>query len=306
MKTFLSVLFTLFLSLSLSAQYEYSHEENYTIAQDGLLTLDTEDANVTIIGTSRSDAYVKIYKKVTGKQKTNQKFDIEYIAEGGNLTIREKRNKKGGSYTMGWNTKTTYEVELGLPKGVSMNINGEDDNYMITSINGDITIKSEDGDIVMSDCTPDDLSIRLEDGDVKLTEVQSNFVMHMEDGDLVTENCKFGDLKIGMEDGDVILRDVSLGNTEIDAEDGDISITTECNKNTNVNIETEDGNVTIKTKGEGATIKVSYEDGDVRYDNSDYDLINKTKRSKELKTSKSGDATFNISVEDGNVRLSNK
>ena len=145
MKLIFTTSIILLFSFYMQAQYEYSYEETHTIAQDGLLTLDTEDAQVSITGTSRSDAYVRIYKKVTGKQKTNQEFDIDYLEEGGNLTIKEKRRKN--TYKMGWNTKTIYEVELGLPTGVSIDIKGEDDDYIISNINGKIKIHSDDGDI---------------------------------------------------------------------------------------------------------------------------------------------------------------
>jgi len=304
MKLFLSTLVVLSISLSLHAQYEYNHEETHAIAPDGILTLDTEDADVVITGTTRSDAYVKIHKKVTGKEKRSHKFDIEYIEQGGNLTIKEKKNKTGNSYTMGWNSKTVYTVELGLPSGVSMDIRGEDDNYTITNINGSIKIKSEDGDISLSDSSPKMLDVKLEDGDVELLTVRTDFDIKLEDGNISAENCEFGNLNLRLEDGDVMLNEVSLGSTKIVTEDGNIAIAVNCDSKTQVNINSEDGDIKIKTSGEGATVDVSYEDGDVDYNDDDYEVLNKTKRSKKLKTKKSGQATFKISVEDGDVRLS--
>ncbi|MDA8693476.1 DUF4097 domain-containing protein [Saprospiraceae bacterium] len=303
MKLILSTSIILLFSFSLQAQYEYSYEETHAIAQDGLLTLDTEDAQVSITGTSRSDAYVKIYKKVTGKQKTNQEFDIEYIEEDGNLTIKEKRRKS--SYTTGWNTKTIYEVELGLPAGVSIDIKGEDDNYTITNINGKMKIHSEDGDIEISDCNPIRLDIHLEDGDIQLTNVNTETDIQLEDGNIKADNCAFGNTALNLVDGDIKLNDVSLGTAKIITEDGNVSISVKCDSKTQVKINTEDGDIKLKTSGEGSTIGVSYQDGDVDYNSGDYDLIHKTKRSKELKTKKSGEASFVISVEDGDVRLSN-
>ena len=304
MKFLLPTTFIILLSYSTQAQYEYSHEDTYKIAQDGLLTLNTEDAEVTISGTSRTDAYVKIYKKVTGKQNTNRKFDIEYIEEDGNLTIKEKRNESGKSYSVSWNTKTVYNVELGLPDGVSLDLKGEDDSYTITNINGSIKIKSEDGDISISDSNPESLNIKLEDGDVALNNIETDFDIVLEDGSIVSENCNFGNLKIDLEDGDIQLKNVSLASTDITTEDGDIFIDVNCDSKTQVNINTEDGDIKLKTSGEGASISVSYEDSDVDYESDNYLLIDKTKRSKKLKTKDHGEASFNISVEDGDVRLS--
>lgn len=277
--------FTLLLfTLTASTQSTFSLDQVYDVSPNGTLKLTTEDANVTIKGTSRKDAHVKIYRKIKSKSEIVGSWEIVVNNSGGDLSLTEKdqqynKGKKWLNYE-----QLQYTVEIEIPYGMELKIIGEDDDYVIDQINGDIDLTMEDGNANISGCDSKYWNITMEDGDVDIDKMN-------------------GEARLRMEDGDIIIKDGDFSSFSAILQDGDIDVESNLNANAEIEIQAEDGDITFTYNDGGGEFDVNFEDGDVSIKSDGYDVVSKKDNRKKIKTSSNGSAEVRISVEDGDVIL---
>lgn len=264
---------------------EFHLDQNYNIDATGTLHLRSEDADVRITGSSRTDAHVKIDRNETVRGVSSRRADFKVDVEnrGGDLYITE-RETRGVHFQMGY-SRTEYRIEIELPESASLRIVGEDDDYVIRNINGKISMESEDGDIELIECNGSDFEFRIEDGDLKM------------DGGK-------GTLYVETEDGDVDIRNGDFEKVEMDIEDGNIFIETTLANNGSYDLNTEDSRVEFIVINGGGDFYVLKDDGSVRA-TADFETIRETDHRSELRLA-GGNANVEIRTNDGRVRLSKK
>lgn len=286
MKTqLLSIAFlSFFLSLNLWAQdSEFHLDEIYEIAANGVVHLNSEDADVRISGSDRTDVRVKIdrVQEVTGFRTGDRRFSVEVEETGGDLYITER---KSGSVNIAFGmSRTRYDIDIQMPRGVSLKVEGEDDDYVISNIDGEISIEAEDGDIEIFQTNSKRIDLRLEDGDLRL-----------EGGT--------GELFLNIEDGDVDIRRGKFEAIDIDTEDGDISIETALTDGGEYQIVADDADIDFIVLSGGGEFYVSRDDGRVM--SSKAFQIEDEREHRVLLNLPGGEAAVEIRVEDGRVRLS--
>ena len=114
----------LFATNSASAQKEgeFHLDKNYNISSNGTLHLDSEDAEVRITGSSRSDVHVKIdrVQTVRGFSSGRTEFNVEVENRGGDLYITER--ERGGVRVQMGSIRTDYTIDIELPESVSIRV----------------------------------------------------------------------------------------------------------------------------------------------------------------------------------------
>ncbi len=312
-------------AIQLNAQKIFELEESHDIQSDGTLYLETNDADVSIKATDRSDVSIDIYREVKGKVKSNQKFEIEIFSRDGDLYVREKReSNKSYVLSIGAFSSIDYTVKIEIPRGVSLDIQGDDDDYVIKDIVGNIKLNAEDGDLKLSNVKQHLIDLYIEDGDIEMEEISGELKLVMEDGETVIRDANLtkaryviedGDIEIHdstidlmdatNEDGSILLRECYTGDISISTEDGDVSLYTEFMDDASMDISANDGDIALMTKGKGYRANLYFEDGDVDL-GSGYHIIKSKKRYKEVETEKSGNVQITIKVDDGDISLSHK
>ncbi|MFY0593780.1 DUF4097 family beta strand repeat-containing protein [Roseivirga sp.] len=285
-KLLFTSLFVLILATSqVSAQddSEFNLDRVYKLAADGTVHMNTSDANIKITGSKRSDVHVDIQRTevVRGIRSRRSSFDIEVEEKSGDLYITE-RTSRGVSIQIG-SRRIDYEIEIEMPETGSLRIKGDDDDYVIRSVNGAISIETDDGDVELLDCNGDNFDIELEDGDLKM------------DGGR-------GTIYVKADDGDVDIRNGAFDRMELDAEDGSVSVETTLAKNGDYELVGDDASIDFTVLGGGGEFNVTKDDGRISA-SSDYDTIQKSERRSRLELP-GGDAKVDIRIEDGRVRLS--
>ncbi|OEK06312.1 DUF4097 family beta strand repeat-containing protein [Roseivirga misakiensis] len=287
----IKALFTSLLIISLgltqmSAQEnsEFNLDRYYKLAADGTVHLNTSDANIKITGSDRSDVHLDVQRKETvrGIRSRKSNFDMEVEERGGDLYINERTGRGGVTFQIG-SRRIDYEIEIEMPMTGSLRIKGDDDDYVIRSVNGDISIKTDDGDIDLLDCTGDDFDIEIEDGDLKM------------DGGK-------GAIYVKIDDGDIDIRNGSFDRMELDAEDGSVSVETSLSDRGDYELVADDANVDFVVLGGGGEFNVSKDDGRISA-SSAYDTVQESERRSRFEL-KGGEARVEIRIEDGRVRLS--
>ncbi|KYG76664.1 DUF4097 family beta strand repeat-containing protein [Roseivirga echinicomitans] len=262
---------------------EFHLDNTYSIGASGTLYLNSEDAEVRITGSSRSDAHIKIDRTQQIKGFTSGRAEFNVIVEnrGDDLHVTE-RERSGVRIQMG-SIRTDYRIDIELPESASIRVKGEDDDYVVRNVNGKIYMETEDGDIEIIDCRSNDFEFRLEDGDLRI------------DGGT-------GSLKVESEDGDVEVRGGSFNDIDIDIEDGDVMLETSLSDDGRYIIRGEDSSIEFVVTNGGGEFSILKDDGSVRA-SSAFETVHETDHRSELKL-EGGKANVEIRTEDGRVRLS--
>lgn len=134
-----------------SKDIDYHLDKEYAIRSNGKLILNCSDAKVTITGSSRTTAHVKIDKEeiTKGFAFGHREFSVDISELDGNLSIREHSS---GSVSMVGYHSEKYTIAIALPEGASLSVTGDDGDYDVRNINGKIEMSVDDGDIHLTSC----------------------------------------------------------------------------------------------------------------------------------------------------------
>lgn len=271
------------ISLSANAQDGSFHlDKEYAIATNGIVDLSSSDADVIITGTKRKNAHVKIDRKVEVKGWSwgDKDFKVEVETVGNDLRIRERQTN--GSVSIVGSYREEYKIQIEVPESVGLKVRGDDGDYYVKNINGEISISADDGDIELVNCKGNRFYIRLDDGDLK-----------MQDG--------AGSLDIVADDADVVIYNGTFTSIHADVDDGDLRIETSLADSGDYELESEDGHIELSITSGGGEFDIRHDDGRVITEGS-FEKLEKTESRTHL-TLKGGNAKVNFRMDDASVRL---
>ena len=260
----------------------YELDKECAISQTGTIKLNSSDAKVTVTGSSRSTAHVKIFRQVTNKGIVfgSEEFGIDVSEDNGNLQIRE-RSRSTVVGMVGYSYEK-YTIDLEVPIGVSLHVRGDDGDYMIKNIGGSISLDLDDADVELFGCTGDDFRFRLDDGDILMDQGRGSLDVDADDADVKISNANFTSVVARVDDGDFTL-ETSLANG------GDYQITAQ------------DGMVALTITGGGGKFGIRH--GDSRVTTAgDFQQESRSENRTSLVLA-SGNAQVDIRVDDARVRL---
>ncbi len=262
---------------------EYTLDKVYKIDPDGNLDLRTNDAKITITGSNRKDVHLKVFRSVKVKgvfTKSEDRFKIEVEEFDGDLIIRENnRSYKSGLLVY---TEEVYRITIEIPLGVSLKLKGDDDDYDISDVNGNIKLDVDDGDVFLENCQGNKFDITIEDGNLDMSGGNGALWLSLDDGDLKARNCNFNDV-------------------EIRANDGNVRLETSIVSDGNYTFKTDDGSVDLKIKGGGGEFDIRHDDGRVRA-TSDFQMAYAGENRHKFKLA-GGNAKVFVRTNDGRVSL---
>ena len=281
----LLILFAITLSSGLvygQKDNEFHLNQTYPIGENGTVYLIADDAKVTITGEDRDDVAVRIdyVVKSKGLEWGTREFRVDVETRGGDLRIEEY--KRSSTAIMGY-VSVDYEIVIKVPKGSNWDINGDDDDYLLTNVNGEISINADDADVTLKNCQGNRFFFDLDDGDVIMDQGQGQLTARMDDGDIEIRNAAFQNIEYRGDDGDVAI-ETSIGPTALFKFSGDDS--------------TFD---LVITQG-GGTFTINHDDGNIDYDNN-FRLVDKNGDQTVL-TLTGGRGKIIISGDDISVNLS--
>lgn len=197
------------------------------MSPNGTIKINTSDAKVYITGSSRANAHVKIYRQVTTKGVVfgTEEFAVDVYEEQGDLIIREHSNSTTVGM-IGYHYEK-YEINLEVPEGTSLNVKGDDGDYLVRNVNGRIQMDLDDADVELSACSGDDFRFRLDDGDIVMDEGKGKLDIDADDADVRITNAHFTSVVADVDDGDLQIETSLADNGEylINAQDGLVALT---------------------------------------------------------------------------------
>src|SRR5688572_3357890 len=258
-------------------------DKDYSIGKTGTLDLRSSDADVFITGSDRSTAHVKIERTVESRGVVwgDETFSVDVDEENGNLFIRERQeNVRVG--VIGY-YKENYKIEIQVPVGVSLKIQGDDGDYFIKNIGGSIAMNIDDADAELHSCTG------------------SKFYFNIDDGDISMDGGQ-GELEIDGDDSDVRIRNATFTSINAEMDDGDMRIETSLVATGHYQIDSQDGSIILTILGGGGTFDIRHDDASV-FTEGNFKSIQRDEDHTKISLA-DGSAKINIRLDDGNVRLS--
>lgn len=143
------------------------------------------------------------------------------------------------------------DLDLTDIRSARTDLSGEDGDIVIDGLSGELTVSADDGDLRISDCTISDGRVRLEDGDAILTRCTGSARFELEDGDLTLEEFRPERLAVRTQDGDVELDLVAGSVMDVDVRtvDGDITVDLAPGCSVRFTIDTADGPIRLEAPG---------------------------------------------------------
>ena len=283
LKTTLCFAVLFVMSTQLYAQDLYNLDETYQIDNNGTISLSSDDAEVSIEGSDRSDVHLVVYRDVDVDGiniGSSGVFRVDVEQRDGNLYIRE--NDGDEQRMIIGNIEEEYRITIEVPRSVALDLQGDDDSYEISNINGEIAINADDSDIELSEVTGNEFDFDLDDGQISIDEAR-------------------GKLKLSMDDGELYVRQAEF--TEIDAEmdDGEMDITTSLTDGGFYLFDFDDGDLAFNITGGGGEFDIHHDDPNIEADDSFEELSSGDDRT--VYRLAGGNARIEIDTDDGDIEL---
>ena len=243
----LAIIFTTSLAFG-QKENNFNLNESYPLNENGTIYLTTNDAEVIITGEDRKDVAVKIdyYINSKGIEWGSREFRVDVEPRGGDLHIEEfKRNKVT---TMGY-VSVDYKIEIKAPVGANVDIKGDDDDYFLTGVNGEISINADDANVNLKNCQGNRFFFDIDDGDITMDQGHGQFTARMDDGDIEIRNASFQ-------------------NIDYRGDDGDIAIETSISPTAMFKFSGDDSTFDIVITQGGGTFTINHDDGNIDFDDN--------------------------------------
>lgn len=263
--------------------YIYELDKTFQMSKTGTLDMKTGDADIVITGANRDDIHIKVFREVHIKGASisdENEFSISVTSVNGDIIVREHNS----NYNIGFfsSIEETYKITIELPLNAGLKLKGDDDDYRIRNVNGQIFMDVDDGDIMLSDCKGELMDLTVEDGDIDIEGARGHLTAELDDGDLYAKNCDFNSV-------------------DLRCNDGELKIETTVNNGGDYNFRTDDGDVVLNVKDGGGSFEIKHDDGHVRATSrfqQEFESEYKHKFSLQ-----GGNAFVYIRTNDGNVSL---
>lgn len=226
------LLLSAFLMLSVMGQAQstdsFDLDQEYNIDPNGTISLNSDDAEVTITGSDREDVrvFVRYRMEVEGFSfGENEEFEMIVEERGSELRIYEKE-RDFGRVSFG-SVREDYEIRIEAPRNVNLDLEGDDETYQISRIDGAINLDADDTSVELRDCNGDNFDITMDDGNLRLDGGNGRLHMDLDDGEANILNGNFSEILVESDDSDIAIttRLFDEGSYRFDFDDADLQLT---------------------------------------------------------------------------------
>ncbi len=328
-KIFLPAVLLLLMFAAAHAQTDKFHlDETYEIDENGIILLSSDDANVTIAGSNRDEVHIDIDYVLDAEGISigdYEPFEMKVWVEDGNLYINEQPREMD-NVVIG-DTDEKYTIVIEAPENTSLKLRGDDENYEINNIDGQIRVEADDADITVTNSDSRLFAFRLDDGTVNIDSGGGVLKLAVDDGDANIKNGSFKTIKIRADDGSFMIRNsaashgkykfsIDDGTVElylagrnrsgpvavaVRTDDGDIEIHTNLRNNDSFRFKMDDAHFEFFAESGGGIFFIRHDDADISSSGGYHILANEEDFSKYRLAN--GDAEIHIRSDDADIDL---
>lgn len=195
--------------------------------RDGRLEVHLADADVVLENTSGPSIEVRAYVDASDMEWASDAFDdMDFSAtERDNTVFVEAEDHQISKGQWREHQRFSLTVVVTIPDGTDVRIETDDGDIRTSSLSGNSTLRSSDGDIVVDAAVGGDLDIHTSDGDIVVDRLESERAeIRTSDGDVVLRSVR-APLDVASGDGDIRINLLEAYETSVSTGDGDILLT---------------------------------------------------------------------------------
>ncbi len=201
------------------------------------------------------------------------------------------------------------DFELYVPNEINLSLINDEGDVEVESINGDVDIDVDEGDILLKDIVFKTMKLHADEGEINghnLTNSGGRLTIDVDEGDVMVEKLSVQRFKLDCDEGNVSLRTLQCKTCNIRTDEGDVDIEPILGDNDRYYITADEGDISFYLPSQpNVSLDLETEDGRIR---SDFDLNIKRKNNRqqcrqELGT---GGNILEIYTDDGNIYIRTK
>jgi len=250
-------------NISLAVEVNKHLQESVDVSQGMTLQLEHGDGHVTITPWEKDvvDIEVTYRYEFTGIGVNAEEYDfnLEVNRQGNTVAVRGAEDRPNRQLFIS-SQRHEYAYHISAPAYLVLDIHGDDGNVTVRNWRNDVTLRGDDGSILLSNINAGNLNISGNDGDMFLTDLTGNLTLQSDDGELELSGIR-GDISVDVNDGDVEMNNIQ-GALRVTADDGNTSLSD--SEISDGRIRTNDGDVRVGRSSGNFTI--SGDDARVRLD----------------------------------------
>lgn len=259
---------------SLPDDGELMIDESYQVGAGDNLVISVNDADVEIETYDGSEATIEVYLNGKNMDKARTFFEdqnFEVTREGEDVYVRTFPKRRNYNWNQIGGAQILVKVRI--PSEFNLNIKTDDGDVLVDDAQGEVLLKTSDGDIFTGAFSGPLVQIRTSDGDIETGTLDADEVSIVtSDGDISLEDVSADQLRIRTSDGD-IYADYLAGVSTIRTSDGDISI--QSLEGDEITVRTSDGEIKAGAVDAGSAEFLT-SDGNIRLDEVSGELTAKT------------------------------
>jgi len=246
-----------------AARIDREFHESFEVTTGARLELEHGDGDVTFSVWDRDVIQVDVvYRRDFSGVSLGRhgEFDVHFEQSGDTVRVlaREPDFRGIGVFAR---SESEYRYTIQAPSYVELDLNGEDGDVDIEGWRAPVSVRLDDGDLLLRDLEAERIRVHVEDGEVRAFGVRGDLDIRTDDGDVDLVDCEGGQARIDVMDGDVRIRRCRADLT-LTADDGDVRITELAARV--CDIRTEDGDLELDLVQQGVPdVQLRSDDGDL-------------------------------------------
>lgn len=272
-----------------SAAYEETsvEQKSFEMKPGGSIIVISDEGNISVNSWESNEVKLVMKKRAWARSKSEakellKKLEIE-IEHTANLSIRQVKFYDERHFSFwdifdpdNWgkhNWSVTVDFELTVPRQSDLRLETDEGDVDVTDILGDLEIAVDEGNVELKDIEYNHINVKIDEGDFDCYNLMGDggrINLETDEGTIRLEKGKVTKLLADCDEGDIYLKDIELGNCELNTDEGDIEARMSLQPQGKYRLSTDEGNVRIYlSKNINLDVKLETAEGDI---DTDFDL----------------------------------
>jgi len=240
---------------------EVVFDESFSVKPGGKLKAAVGDMDI-LLKVGKSDQ-VRVEVVLTGNiDKMRERFErMNFTAElQGNTLVLDTDDHRSWSFSWWGSTRGNILLTVTIPKQFDVYAQTSDGDISAGGQEGEIDLRSSDGDISVDRLTGPMVHLTTSDGDIDVDNIDADDVsLRTSDGDLKAELIKGKSVRLKTSDGDIDAEKIEGETIAVRSSDGDLNLIVAGGE---LEARTSDGDIIVTVNGKMA-LDLSTSDGDI-------------------------------------------
>ena len=280
--------------------WEQMQQHSFDVADGSTLRVRVDDADLAVMVSTTGSAEVTIRLRSNDMEWARDRFErTNYRAHvDGSTVVIESDREPNNSWRAG--TWMSVIVEVRLPSRFDLDLETQDGDVSVAAFDGQVRVRTQDGDLTIDSLRGGDIELRTQDGDVRAALLSGPTVgVFSQDGDIDVATLG-GSVTMHTQDGDIRIGSADTQHIELESSDGDIHVVL-VTSSARMSLETRDGDISIEAPSSlQADINFAGEDVHIR---GSFRINGRVSRGRAEGSINGGGREIRARTEDGTVRL---